>query len=704
MGPDCKSCGKHPRTEHGLKDATTDPAIINDWWDRWPAANVGIVTGPESGFFALDIDRHGADGAATLAALESQYGPLPPTVEAITGGGGRHIPFRYPAGETIKSVPGKLGPGVDVKGLGGYLVAPPSRHASGRLYEWAPGRGPDEIALAEPAAWLLELLREPKGQERARHKQGQAEGTGGAKVEGGARNDTLTRLAGSLRARGAGEAAILASLLAYNENHCKPPLDADEVRGIARSIGSYPAGEQGLDLTELGNAQRLAARHGHDLRYCHPWRKWFVLGGTRWAEDTTGEVERRAKDTARSIYEEAARCPDNDKARKLGDWAKFSQSKYKLTAMVDLAKSEPDIPVKPEELDAAPWLLNVANGTIDLKTGELHPHRREDLLTKLAPVEFNPKAACPTWDRFLEEVFKGRRGLIDFVKRAVGYSLAGTVREHVLVICWGSGRNGKGTLVETIMGTLGDYAQTMRAESLLLTRGGGIPNDIAALKGARFVAASETGERCHLDEAKIKMLTGGDTLRARFLYSEEFQFSPSHQLWLATNHRPKITGTDKGIWSRIRLIPFEECFEGKEDTTLPVKLRAELPGILRWAVEGCLAWQNDGLGTSDEVRAASEGYRADMDVLGQFINDCCLQAPEAKVPTSELFQAYLRWAEGAGERKPLSKTDFGLRLAERDFVPSKSGSVRLWRGIGLMAGGGRLGHGTWQGRGIRQLS
>jgi len=522
-----------------------------------------------------------------------------------------------------------------------------------------------------------------------------------------------------MRRRGATQPAIEAALLAENLR-CAPPLSPAEVQAIAASVARYapaqtqvdsnesilqgadrvsPIGEIGPDepptsphLTDLGNAQRLVARHGRDLRYCHAFGKWLVWSGTHWEADATGAVERMAKETVRAVYHEAGDEAGESQRKALADHAKRSESVSLLAAMIDLARSEPGIPVTPGELDRGPWLLNVANGTIDLKTGELHPHRREDLITKLAPVEFDSQAACPTWDTFLERIFSGKRSLIEFVRRAVGCSLAGTVIEHVLLIACGGGANGKGTFAEALRGAQGDYAQTMPAESLLAKREGSIPNDLARLKGARFVVASETGEGRRLDEAKVKALTGGDNIVARFLHGEFFEFPPSHTLWLTTNHRPTIKGTDYGIWRRIRLIPFTVTIpESEQDKTLGEKLRAERPGILRWAVEGCLAWQREGLGMPDEVRRATEGYQADMDLLGQFIAECCVLAPGTRAPAKELYRAYVQWAEGAGE-KPLKQNVFGVSLAERGLEAKKgAGGKRLWLGIGLLAEGANSG-------------
>jgi putative DNA primase/helicase len=244
-------------------------------------------------------------------------------------------------------------------------------------------------------------------------------------------------------------------------------------------------------LTDLGNARRLVARHGHDLRYCPAWRRWYVWDGKRWASDTTGEVVRRAKETVRAIHAEAAHIVDEETYLDVVRWAMKSESRSAIAAMIDLAKSELGIPLMPDALDMNPSLLNVHNGTLDLKTGDLRPHRRQDLITKLAPVAYDPQAACPTWLAFLDRIFDHKPALIEFLQRAFGYALTGDTSEQVLFFCYGPGANGKSTLLETLRAVLGnDYSQHTPTSTLLVrTVGSAIPNDVARLKGARFVTA-----------------------------------------------------------------------------------------------------------------------------------------------------------------------------------------------------------------------
>ncbi|MBN1975953.1 MAG: DNA primase [Anaerolineae bacterium] len=452
--------------------------------------------------------------------------------------------------------------------------------------------------------------------------------------------------------------------------------------------GQAAATAQAIHLTDVGNGRRLVARHGANLRYCDRLGGWFVWDGRRWEKDETGAIERRAKDTVQAIYDEARDCQDDDRRKALYKHALASENKQRITAMAAMAQSELAVVVRPGDFDRDRWRLTVNNGTLDLRTGELLPHRRDDLITRLAPVDFDPDAQAPTWAAFLDRVLAGNQELIDFLCRAVGYSLTGSTREQCLFILYGTGANGKSTFTEAVRGLLGDYAQQTPVDTLMIKRGQTIPNDIARLKGARLVTASEAEEGQRLAESLVKQMTGGDPLAARFLHAEWFEFVPEFKAWLATNHKPAIYGTDNAIWRRIRLIPFTVTIPPEDqDRDLGRKLRAELPGILAWAVRGCLEWQRVGLGAPEEVREATKEYRAEMDRLGGFLDDCCVIDDKAQAGASELYLAYSEWCEGNGERA-VSGTRFGRQLAERGFDKERTNRGNVYYGVGLLAHNG----------------
>jgi putative DNA primase/helicase len=688
----CRNPGKHPKIKGWRSLGTTDARQIEKWWKMWPDANIGILTGNASGMLVLDVDpRNGGD--RELRKLMEMHGSLPSTLQVATGGGGLHYYFAMP-NFVIKNLTGAAAfrPGLEIKSDGGYVVAPPSRHQSGKAYRWL--INPRQAGLAEIPHWLAQLLQEAMVRMERSRSVPVTEHQG--VIPEGERNVTLTRIAGSLRRRGLSEEEILEELRKINLQRCKPPLPNEEVAGIARSIARYAPGstkpqEQthppqapAFALTDLGNAERLVHRHGNDIRYDSKSKQWLVWDGKRWVKDGELLVRSKAYETVRSIYAEAEQCRDEKLRRELARHAKASESQHRIKAMVTLAQALPGIAVTTEQYDQDPWLLNVANGTIDLRTGELRPHKRSDYLTKLANVVYDPKAQCPTWERFLHRIMAGNERMIRYLQKAVGYSLTGDVSEQVIFFLHGhTGANGKSTFLSTIKHLLGDYAQGMQPETLMVKQHRSINNDIARLVGVRFVAAVEGDEGGRLSEALVKQMTGGDTITARFLYHEAFDFQPTHKIWFSTNHQPLIRGTDDAIWRRIRLIPFEVLIpEAERDPHLAEKLRAEFSGILRWAVEGCLLWQREGLGMPPEVQAATNEYRTDMDAVGRFLAECCIERPDAKVAAASLYAAYTQWCEQTGER-PLSQRMLGRKLAERGYQPIRTSAVRMWQGIGL---------------------
>jgi putative DNA primase/helicase len=645
----------------------------------WSWSGVGIVTGPVSGVLVLDVD--GPDGEAEL---QKHKHPVTPMVR--TASGGLHLYFRHPDRHVKTGI--RVAPGLDVKASGGYVVAPPSVGPNGRAYEWIVS--PEEAELADPPPWLLQLL----GRERPKGPAAPV----GERIPSGERNKALASLAGSMRRRGMGGGEIAAALQVTNEQRCQPPLEAEEVDKIAASMARYEPADnvvsisvnghgtaqppRGYNLTDLGNSERFVSQHGENVRYCYLWGKWLVWTGVRWKRDDAGQVHRLAKKTVRSLYGEASDAEDEERRKAIAKHASRSEGADKIKAMLELARSE--VPVTPDELDSDPWLLNASNGTVDLRTGELKGHRREDLITKLAPVEYDPNSAAPTWEAFLERVLPGEE-LRTFVRRAAGYSATGDTSEQVMLINHGGGNNGKSTFQEALSAALGDYSMRAPTEMLMAKRAGGVPNDVARLKGARFVTASETEEGRRLAESLVKDLTGQDTISARFMRAEWFDFKPSHKLWLSTNHKPEIRGTDNAIWRRIRLVPWAVAIPPAErDRKLAQKLRSELSGILAWAVEGCLEWRREGLQAPAEVRKATAGYRSEMDVLGDFLADRCFRGERLEVGKDELYKAYQTWSEDAGERTE-TKRKFGMLLKERGIEDGRNSerTKRIWKGIGL---------------------
>jgi P4 family phage/plasmid primase-like protien len=464
----------------------------------------------------------------------------------------------------------------------------------------------------------------------------------------------------------------------------RPPRVASEGAHPAGEEPAPPEEESALPYSDYTNALEFVRDHGTQLRYCHLWGKWLVWTGTHWQCDTSGQVMRLAKQTIKRLARRIEHLDDSAASALLAH-IKVSLSTGKLKAMIECAQSEAGIPVQPEDFDTHPWLLNCANGTLDLRTGELRPHDRADLLTFALPVAYDATALCPTWDAFLHRIMGGNQNLIAFLKRAVGYALTGVIREHILFILWGVGRNGKSTFLNTLRTLLGPYAMKAPSELLMASNNDRHPTERADLCGKRFVSAIETEQGRRLAEVFVKEATGGDPIRARRMREDFWEFQPTHKVFLATNHKPIITGTDTAIWERIGLVPFMVTIPAEErDTTLPEKLEQELPGILNWALGGCLTWQAQGLGVPDEVQEATAGYRRDMDILGQFLEDCCLVGPNYRTKAADLYDAYKAWCDQQGVPYIVQRT-WGMALTERGFERKRgTGGAHWWVGLGVV--------------------
>ena len=654
---------------------------LRGWLGNGHASNLALVCGQVSGVMVLDVD--GPDGEASIRGRE-----LPPT-PAVKTGKGWHYYFRHPGGE-IGNKAGML-PGLDLRGNGGYVVLPPSVHPSGNAYEWT--ISPDDMPLADPPAWLMSLLTAVNGPTPAAPAIGET-------IAAGGRNATLASLAGTMRRRNLSESAILAALLEENRARCVPPLSDDEVAAIAKSVARYtpataasgatvatpPSSATDLNayhMTDSGQAEALAAIYGSDLRYDHTRDMWLLWDGVRWRPDIDGQRERLALDVARRRLAASASCDDDKTRGALAKWALQSENRQRLESALHLARTKQPITTTHDKLDRDAWRLACANGVLDLRSGELQPGSQADMMTLSTAIAYEPGARCDRWRAFLDEVFKGDSDLIDFIQRAAGYSLTGQTGEQCLFLCYGTGANGKSVFLSTLRLILGEYGINTRFDTFIEERNASIPNDVAALRGARLVTASEVAEGKRLNEGRIKSLTGQDPITARFLHGEYFTFQPEFKLWLAANHKPVIRGTDEAIWRRVRLIPFTAYFgPGQADPTLSDKLAAEAPGILAWAVDGCLQWQGAGLGEAQAVKTATATYRAESDLLAGFLDERTARTATATVRAGELYTAYKTWCDGNGEQ-PMSGQAFGRRVTERGFDKAKDRGGWWYIGLGL---------------------
>ena len=439
-------------------------------------------------------------------------------------------------------------------------------------------------------------------------------------------------------------------------------------------------------LTDLGNAKRLVLLHGEDIRYCHTMQSWLIRDGTRWRIDDSGEIDRRAKDTVLSIYQEAAQCPEEQSRRNLAGWAQRSESRTQLKHMEELARTEEAVIVRAHELDRGDYLLSCLNGTLNLRTGEFRNSDRADLCTRLCHINYDPRSECPRWDSFLQEITRDQPELMTYIQACIGYALTGDVSEHCMFFLVGTGLNGKSTFAEVIASMFGDYGQTADP-SLLLDKRDTVPNDVARLTGVRFVSAVETGADKKLAVTLVKRLTGGDTITARFLHKEFFEFKPHFKLFVATNHLPTIKDGETAIWRRLKVIPFDAVISPeKVDKKLLGKLKTELPGILNWAIRGTKIWLEQGLGEPAAVKRATAAYRAEMDKIAQFLNEVCMLQAGMKAKAGALYEEYKGWCYRNGY-EAASQNELGRYLAQKGLVKDRgTQGVRLWLGIGIRQG------------------
>ena len=490
----------------------------------------------------------------------------------------------------------------------------------------------------------------------------------------------------------------------------KPRAKADQRGDEANELNPWRG-------TDDANADLLLGLHGADIRFCPPWDKWILWSGSHWRIDNRLDIDRLAADVPKMIRNEAVRLtqqrsgvllrmaelqsqfplpPEYDKLfleqKALGDKSEYLlkladslERIGKRGAMLTAARHK--VVIHHSDLDKGQFLLNASNGTVDLQTGVLRPHERVDLLTHDVEIPYLQNANAPAWLAFLHSTFGGDADLIQFVQRAIGYSLTGDVREQVLLICHGVGSNGKSVFLNILRKLLGTLAIQAAPDLLMGDLKHRHPTEQADLFGKRAIICQETGDGQRFNEKLVKQLTGGDGIRARRMHEDFWEFNPTHKLWLSTNHKPEIKGTDHAIWRRIRLIPFNVKFtddgEPRKNPDMERQLTAELPGILAWAVAGCLDWQRNGLGKAAAVEAATAGYQAEMDVFAAWIGECCIVGKRFEAKAADLYRSYVQWCERSGEY-PEKQRKFGMRLTDREFIGFTSNGA-WWRGIGIVS-------------------
>lgn len=428
------------------------------------------------------------------------------------------------------------------------------------------------------------------------------------------------------------------------------------------------------DRTDTGNARRMYDAFGHSIRYSYNRRKWYYWNGKKWHIDESGEIKKLADNICAKMKDEAYREPDEKKQAILLKWADRTASSNGKEAMIKECQHIGDIPTTPDSFDSDPDLINCQNGIVNLRNGELMPHDSSLMMSKITLCDYDTTGEPPKkWLEFLDDVTNGNKELQAYIQKSVGYSLSGSGSEQCAYFLYGMGNNGKSTFLDTIADMLGDYASNTQPETLMMKRlgGEGANSDIARLKSARFVTCEEPTEGVRLNEGLLKQLTGGSKITCRFLYGEEFEYTPEFKIWVATNHKPIIRGTDVGIWRRIRLIPFEVNIPPeKVDKSLKFKLRQEMPQILRWAVQGYMMWQAEGLEPPECVSNAVKDYKNEMDLLAAFVEEAIIIDYNCndRVSGKDLFDMYSKWAKNNNEYE-MSSRKFHKEIATK--LPEK---------------------------------
>lgn len=651
----CQHVGKHPRTTHGVKDAASDQATIHRWWTTWPESNIGIATGSKSGFIVLDADpRH--DGLESLRRLQEQHGALPPGPTVLSGGDGYHHYLLTPGFRVRNSV--GIADGIDVRGDGGYIVAPPSRHASGKTYQFADGLDPALVSLPPLPDWLKTLIAAPTrkdGHGNEKH----------AHIREGSRNSHLTSLAGSMRRRGMSDGAILAALKRENAERCEPPLPDMEVSGIAVSVARYPAGP--VVIAEVGLVKRLADQ---------------IMLTECFAQDPGGKLYRFSS----GVYK-----PDGSTHVKR--FVKKLLEIWNLTAKWSSARSEEVVEFirvdAPTLWERPPLhLLNVRNGLLHLETGQLKPHSADHLSSVQLPVIFDPAATCPVWDGFVEDVFPDDAR--DFAWQIAAWLMIPDTSEQKAILLLGGGSNGKSTFLAGLSAFLG------------------LPNvsavSLQRLESDRFSVARLVGKLAnicadlpssHLAGTSVfKALVGGDRLQAEYKYRDPFEFVPFARLVFSANYPPRSTDASDAFFRRWLVVAFTRTFAGGEeirDMAARLASPSELSGLLNRTLRARKDMQESGgLIESRPMSAAGEEFRKVTDPLAVWLDNWTVQKSDVLVPKDDLLTAYNAKAEAAG-RPPMTATAFGLALGRlrpnlEEAQRTVAGKLRwVWLGLGLLS-------------------
>jgi putative DNA primase/helicase len=437
------------------------------------------------------------------------------------------------------------------------------------------------------------------------------------------------------------------------------------------------------ETNDTGNAKRIVSKFGTNIRYNFENKQWMLWNGKQWIPDVKNQIKTMAEMVAQDMKQAALTEDDKELQKAMLKNTERALSTNGKESMIKETQHAEGIPCVNQDFDRNSMLINTENGIVDLKSGELKQHDKNQMQSKMVHYEVDPTTP-QLWLKFLDEIFKSDQELIKFIQKAVGYTLTGSIQEQCMFILYGDGANGKSVFLEVLSTMLGDYAVNAQVDTILSKKGVGTnaSSDLARLKGARMVTTSEPNEGSKFNEGLIKQITGGDRITARFLYGKEFEFHPEFKLWLSTNYKPVIRGTDMGIWRRIRLVPFEAKFtKEKQDKTLAQKLVREIPKIINWAISGALLWQKEGLESPASIEDATKEYKNEMDIINTFVDECCQVVKNYETGAKEVYDEYANWSK-QGNEYLMSLTRFGKEMGKR-FEKKKTRSGIVYIGLRL---------------------
>ena len=656
---------KSPRTKHGYKDATTNVEIIAAWLVAYPDCGWAIPTGSISGLIVIDADNKN-DGLENWERLVNENDPDLCTLCQETQNEGKHSLFRYPEGHHIGSSVGKLANGIDVRGDGGYIVVPPTDG-----YRWCDNfvTAFDE-GIQDLPKWLLKLLE--GGNQTATTPPIFSENTSQSGIQiipYGVRNSTLFHKAYGLHANKLAREEIKSALNQMVKDRVEDvpddPLTDSELETLIDSAMSYEAGK--YPGTDLGNAYRFVSQHGHEVRYIYDWNDWLIWDGRRWKIDNLGLVRKLAQMTTVSILDEARLMTDSKHAEELTKWGFRSQEHHVIIDMLE--ETKPLLSMDHNMLDQHPDLLNVSNGVLDLRNGELLPHNQDYWFTKIADVQYDPEAKCPLWDEFMNLIVPDREVQI-YLRKAAGYSLSGYADRRIFFFVYGDVDRGKTTFVETLLTVLGEYSKRIDIEALLDSagRGQGPTPYTADLFGSRIVVSSETEKNRRLNCRFLKDVTGGAEIVANPKYKKVFRFRPACTIWIEGNHKPKITDDGDAFWERMKLVPYNVSIP--KGIKRPINevlndFKEESSGILNWMLKGYQLLLKDGIDEPDIIRRAVQDYRDEQDEFKQFVEECLDFNPDFIIQKQVINNAYRNWCKDNGIRHPKSQRFVTEQLVKR---------------------------------------